>query len=60
MGDMMGLLGWSVSPFAAFLVLILVIANFFTVNTAQVAIIQRFGRFSPRRQSGLELEMATH
>ena len=49
----MGLLGWSVSAFAAFLVLILVIANFFTVNTAQVAIIQRFGRFLRVANPGL-------
>src|SRR5882672_11341097 len=53
MGDMMGLLGWSVSAFVAFLVLILVIGNFFTVNTAQVAIITRFGRFLRIANPGL-------
>ena len=56
----MGLPGWSVSVFAAFFVFILIIGNFFTVNTAQVAIIQEIWKISPRRQSGLELEMATH
>lgn len=53
MVDAMGLLGWSVSAFVAFLVFILVIANFFTVNTAQVAIIQRFGRFLRIANPGL-------
>src|SRR5882672_6961193 len=53
MGDRMGLLGWSVSAFVAFLVLILVIGNFFTVNTAQVAIITRFGRFLRIANPGL-------
>src|SRR5882724_1061717 len=53
MGDMMGLLGWSVSAFVAFLVLILVIGNFFTVNTAQVAIITMFGRFLRIANPGL-------
>jgi len=53
MGDIMGLLGWSVSAFVAFLVFILVIGNFFTVNTAQVAIIQRFGRFLRVANPGL-------
>src|SRR5262252_2344360 len=53
MGDTMGLLGWSVSAFVAFLVFILIIGNFFTVNTAQVAIITRFGRFLRVANPGL-------
>jgi regulator of protease activity HflC (stomatin/prohibitin superfamily) len=46
-------LDWGVSGLAAFLVLALILGNFFTVNTAQVAVITRFGRFLRVAEPGL-------
>jgi regulator of protease activity HflC (stomatin/prohibitin superfamily) len=50
---MIELLDWIVSGLAAFLVLTLILGNFFTVNTAQVAVITRFGRFLRTAEPGL-------
>jgi regulator of protease activity HflC (stomatin/prohibitin superfamily) len=52
-GHMIELLDWVVSGLVAFLVLILILGNFFTVNTAQVAVITRFGRFLRVAEPGL-------
>jgi regulator of protease activity HflC (stomatin/prohibitin superfamily) len=46
-------LDWGASGIAAFLVLALILGNFFTVNTAQVAVITRFGRFLRVAEPGL-------
>jgi regulator of protease activity HflC (stomatin/prohibitin superfamily) len=51
--DTMGLLGWSAWAFVALVVFILFLGNFFTVNTAQVAVITRFGRFLRIANAGL-------
>jgi regulator of protease activity HflC (stomatin/prohibitin superfamily) len=52
-GHMMELLDWAVSGLVAFLVLTLIVGNFFTVNTSQVAVITRFGRFLRVAEPGL-------
>src|SRR6202521_3868928 len=46
-------LSWSVLTFLGVLVLFLVLGSFFTVQTAQVAIITRFGRFLRVANPGL-------
>src|SRR6202049_4630444 len=53
MEDIMEILSWSVFIFFAFLVLSTILGSFFTVNTAQVAIITRFGRFLRVADPGL-------
>jgi regulator of protease activity HflC (stomatin/prohibitin superfamily) len=53
MGDMMAVLSWTVFAFVAFLVLSTILGSFFTVETAQVAIITRFGRFLRVADPGL-------
>jgi regulator of protease activity HflC (stomatin/prohibitin superfamily) len=53
MGNMMGLLEWGVAAFVALVVLFLVFGNFFTVNTAQVAVVTRFGRYLRVANPGL-------
>jgi len=50
---MIGLLEWGVAAFAALLVLSLIFGNFFTVNTAQVAVVTRFGRYLRVAHPGL-------
>jgi regulator of protease activity HflC (stomatin/prohibitin superfamily) len=50
---MIELLDWGVSGLVAFLVLALILGNFFTVDTAQVAVITRFGRFLRIAKPGL-------
>ena len=50
---MIELLDWVVSGLVAFLVLTLIVGNFFTVNTAQVAVVTRFGRFLRVAEPGL-------
>ena len=54
--------GFSVGvfTFAVFLVLCAVLGSFFTVKTAQVAVITRFGKFLRVADPGSELEMAVH
>ncbi len=42
----------------AVIVLSLILGSFFTVNTAQVAVITRFGKFLRVAEAGLELEGA--
>src|SRR5580692_7722265 len=49
----MEVLSWSVLSFVGILVLFLVLGSFFTVQTAQVAIITRFGRFLRVANPGL-------
>jgi len=41
----MNILGWGVFVVLVFLVLVAILGSFFTVNTAQVAVITRFGKF---------------
>ena len=53
MGDLMAVLSWIVFVFVAFLVLSTMLGSFFTVDTAQVAIITRFGRFLRVADPGL-------
>src|ERR1700687_3855511 len=53
MGNTMELLGWGVFVFLAFLVLSTVLGSFFTVNTAEVAIVTRFGKFLRVANPGL-------
>src|SRR5450432_2941994 len=49
----MDVLVWIVLAFLVFFVLFLVFGNFFTVNTAQVAVVTRFGRYLRVANSGL-------
>jgi regulator of protease activity HflC (stomatin/prohibitin superfamily) len=53
MGKIMELLGWGVFALFAFLVLSAILGSFFTVNTAQVAVITRFGKFLRVADPGL-------
>jgi regulator of protease activity HflC (stomatin/prohibitin superfamily) len=53
MNDPTTFLGWFVFSFFVFLVLSVVLGSFFTVNTAQVAVITRFGRFLRVANPGL-------
>ncbi|HLH98195.1 MAG TPA: SPFH domain-containing protein [Xanthobacteraceae bacterium] len=52
-GDEMELLGWVVLGFLVFLALSTILGSFFTVNTAQVAVITRFGKFLRVANAGL-------
>jgi regulator of protease activity HflC (stomatin/prohibitin superfamily) len=45
MGDIINLFERGAFSLVAFFVLVLILANFFTVNTAQAAVVTRFGRF---------------
>ncbi len=49
----MELLGWVVLGFLVFLALSTILGSFFTVNTAQVAVITRFGKFLRVANAGL-------
>jgi regulator of protease activity HflC (stomatin/prohibitin superfamily) len=53
MENIMEILGWVVFAFLVFLVLSTVLGSFFTVNTAQVAVITRFGKFLRVADPGL-------
>jgi regulator of protease activity HflC (stomatin/prohibitin superfamily) len=53
MGEIMEILGWIVFLFLLFLVLSSTLGSFFTVNTAQVAIVTRFGKFLRVAEPGL-------
>src|ERR1700681_2858213 len=50
---MMEALGWVVFTVVVFLVLFAVLGSFFTVSTAQVAVITRFGKFLRIADPGL-------
>ena len=41
-----------------FVLLYLILGSFFTVRTAEVAVITRFGKFLRSRRAGIELEAA--
>ncbi len=49
----MNILGWGVFVVLVFLVLVVILGSFFTVNTAQVAVITRFGKFLRVADPGL-------
>src|ERR1700720_4086874 len=49
----MEVLGWGIIAIVAFFVLSTILGSFFTVNTAQVAIITRFGKFLRVAEPGL-------
>jgi regulator of protease activity HflC (stomatin/prohibitin superfamily) len=49
----MNILGWGVFVVLVFLVLVAILGSFFTVNTAQVAVITRFGKFLRVADPGL-------
>jgi regulator of protease activity HflC (stomatin/prohibitin superfamily) len=49
----MDILGWGVFVVLVFLVLVAILGSFFTVNTAQVAVITRFGKFLRVANPGL-------
>ena len=53
MGDIMTVISWIVFAFVAFLVLSAILGSFFTVDTAVVAIITRFGKFLRVANPGL-------
>src|SRR6202140_1753416 len=53
MEDIMPIIGWVVLAFFVFLVLSTILGSFFTVNTAQVAVITRFGKFLRVAEPGL-------
>jgi regulator of protease activity HflC (stomatin/prohibitin superfamily) len=53
MVDIVTVLSWTVSAAVAFLVLAAVLGSFFTVDTAQVAIVTRFGKFLRVANPGL-------
>jgi len=53
MGGVMGILTWIVFAFIAFFVLSALLGSFFTIDTAQVAVITRFGRFLRVADPGL-------
>jgi len=52
-GNKMELLGWLLFSLVAFFLLSLILGSFFTVNTAQVAVITRFGKFRRIAEPGL-------
>ncbi len=52
-GHKMELVGWILFSLLAFFLLSLILGSFFTVNTAQVAVITRFGRFLRVAEPGL-------
>ncbi len=47
------IIGFGVLGFAGFLVLVLVLGSFFTVQTAEMAVITRFGRYVRSAEAGL-------
>jgi regulator of protease activity HflC (stomatin/prohibitin superfamily) len=47
------MLGWGLFVLVAFLVLSTLLGSFFTVNTAEVAIVTRFGKFLRVANPGL-------
>src|ERR1700726_3801834 len=49
----MEVLGWGIISIVAFFVLSTILGSFFTVNTAQVAVITRFGKFLRVAEPGL-------
>src|ERR1700724_4237082 len=49
----MEVLGWGIIAIVAFFVLSTILGSFFTVNTAQVAVITRFGTFLRVAEPGL-------
>jgi regulator of protease activity HflC (stomatin/prohibitin superfamily) len=49
----MEVLGWGIIAIVAFFVLSTILGSFFTVNTAQVAVITRFGKFLRVAEPGL-------
>jgi regulator of protease activity HflC (stomatin/prohibitin superfamily) len=49
----MNILGWGVFVVLVFLMLVAILGSFFTVNTAQVAVITRFGKFLRVADPGL-------
>jgi regulator of protease activity HflC (stomatin/prohibitin superfamily) len=49
----MDVIGWSVIIVLAFVLLVVVLGSFFTVSTAEVAVITRFGRFLRVAEPGL-------
>src|SRR6516164_2222252 len=51
--DIITVLSWTIFAFVVFLVLSAILGSFFTVDTAQVAIITRFGKFLRVAQPGL-------
>ncbi len=51
---------WVVFAIVAFFVLSTVSGSFFTVSTAQVAVITRFGKFVRVAQPGLNWKIAVH
>src|SRR5271167_5060971 len=53
MEDVMEILGWMVFAVLVFLVLAASLGSFFTVSTAQVAVITRFGKFLRVADPGL-------
>src|SRR5580658_9074109 len=53
MGNMMDSLGWAMFGLLAFVVLSTALGSFFTVSTAQVAVITRFGKFLRVAEPGL-------
>src|SRR5579864_1096738 len=53
MGSAMDVFGLIILVFLAFIVLSAILGSFFTVNTAQVAVITRFGKFVRVAQPGL-------
>src|SRR5215467_15593448 len=53
MGDIVTVLSWTAFAFVAFFVLSTILGSFFTVETAQVAIITRFGKFLRVANPGL-------
>ena len=53
MGNPITFFGWFAFAILAFIVLSTILGSFFTVNTAQVAVITRFGRFLRVANPGL-------
>jgi len=53
MGSKMALFGWVLFIFVGFFLLSTILGSFFTVNTAQVAVITRFGKFLRVAEPGL-------
>jgi regulator of protease activity HflC (stomatin/prohibitin superfamily) len=57
MGNIMEMFGWGAFAFVVLLVLATVLGSFFTVDTAQVAIITRFGKFLRVADPGLNVSI---
>ena len=57
MGDIITVISWTVFAFVVFLVLSAILGSFFTVDTAQVAIITRFGKFLRVANPGLNWKL---